>query len=463
MKTIHTINKSSIQSDPIYTVLNNEFVSLGCKTNDHLLISVSGGMDSMALLSLCVSMEQFSISVAHINHHLRENSDEDELLVVQVCEQNQIPCYVKNLNPASKKKGDSIEAWGRQQRYNYLSSLRSTISADWILTAHHSNDQAETILLNLSRKSGVSGLRGIAKKSSPIVRPFLNVTKTEIKSFVESQNIQYREDESNSDISIPRNFLRHTILPNWELTYPDIISSLNSSANYFKEWQDALDFLVIQELLPKVSLSDNQFEFSTEWFKSLPKMAKIRLVQILTKTDKIIQWSKHEIDSLDHFLNKDFVGHQIKLKNGWSLLWDRHQFMGQKNPTYSNEGIVELNPNSTVDFNQYRYALKIQGTNQQKLDDDSEQLDWSKLAGSKLEIRHWKAGDTFQPLGMKGHQKISDFLINKKTDRFSKQDQTVMTANGNIVWVCGQRIADWVKITQYTKEIAVINRQLIKS
>ena len=122
---------------------------------------------------------------------------------------------------------------------------------------------------------------------------------------------------------------------------------------------------------------------------------------------------------------------------------------------------VELLPDHPVDFNQYRYELVLAKKSNLDSAQNREQVDWSLLKDHKLEIRSWADGDSFQPLGMAGHQKISDFLINEKVDRFAKESQAVLTANGDIVWVCGRRIADWVKLTDKTKETAILNRSQI--
>ena len=114
-----------------------------------------------------------------------------------------------------------------------------------------------------------------------------------------------------------------------------------------------------------------------------------------------------------------------------------------------------------VDFNDYRYELVLSRQDKSDTTQNQEQVDWTLLKDRRLEIRSWTDGDFFQPLGMEGHQKISDFLINEKVDQFTKESQAVLTANGEIIWVCGKRIADWVKLTPHTQETAVLNRTFL--
>jgi len=459
MKELQPLDKTLIQSDPFFILVKKEMDSF-VDPGDKVLVSVSGGMDSMALLSLLSAMDTINIHVAHINHQLRDESTNDANFVQEVCDSLNVPIYTTILDPSSISTSESVEAWGRHHRYQFLKETANKKNIDWILTAHHANDQAETILFNLSRKTGVAGLRGIAKESGQLLRPLLNFPKIEIKQFVQRCHILFREDKTNTNKTIPRNFLRHEILKKWEKKSPEVITSLNTSTQHFSEWVDALDFVIKESYLPKVTQSDNEFYIRASWFNSMPKMAKIHLVRILTEKEYSISWSKHDLDGLNSFLLKEEVGHQLTLKNGWCLLWDREKIIGQKVTDSFRKDSVELFPNQPVDFSQYRYELLFQDMGQSKaLNDETEQVDWSKIMNAKLEIRHWKKGDAFQPLGMQGHQKISDYLINEKIDRFSKKDQTVLTANGDIVWVCGKRIADWVKITPDTTTTAVISRR----
>ena len=185
------------------------------KINDKVLIAVSGGMDSMALFALCNSLDRFNIAIAHINHCLRNDSEKDLDFVKSIAETSGIPFYFRNLNPAQISDGESIESWARKNRYKKLNHIASEVGAKWIMTAHHGNDQAETVLLNLSRHSGISGLRGIGKQNHNLLRPLLPFSKKQIKNFVLRMNIPYISDPTNDNLNIPRNFLRKKILKPW--------------------------------------------------------------------------------------------------------------------------------------------------------------------------------------------------------------------------------------------------------
>ena len=189
----------------------------------------------------------------------------------------------------------------------------------------------------------------------------------------------------------------------------------------------------------------------------------MRLIQLMTDEGND-QWSKHSILMLNQFLDKSTTGDFHFLHNGWRILHDRDTFIIQKSSNIVNKESVKLYLDTPVFHNNYEYVLELVDRKiSPSRNKDKETLDWSKLRHTQLEIRLWEAGDTFQPLGMNGRQKISDFLINEKVDRLEKESQSVLTADGKIVWVCGKRISDWAKITKNTKKIAILSRNLISS
>ncbi len=319
------------------------------------------------------------------------------------------------------------------------------------MTAHHGNDQVETLLMNLGRQTGVSGLRGIAKKRDNILRPMLNFSKIEIIEFSKKIGYHYYEDLSNSDISIPRNFIRHKVINNWEKQFPNIISGISNSIDHFNEWKNSLDFMIKTYLIEKVIQNKKDLIISKHIITTLPKMVKIRLIQLLIDNENQL-WSKHQIKMLNQFIDKSSTGTIHELHNGFRILNNRGNLIINK-PYKDKMHSVELCPNIPTSYLNFKYELIVQDQIK-NLSKNSESVDWSKLKNKKLELRVWKEGDSFQPLGMRGHQKISDFLINQKVDCISKESQSVLTADGKIVWVCGKRISNYIRLTDQTSETA---------
>ena len=452
LKNHHLINKlkSNLEAFP------------DLKENDRVLVSVSAGVDSVALLVLLNELDLFQLITVHINHKLRHESDFDEQFVRDISRDLNIPFRSKSLDPKNKLRKQSVEEWGRKERYSFLKNTLIKDKGHWIMTAHHANDQAETILMNLTRKSGIAGLRGISKEKDKVLRPLLNFTKTEILNFSKETDLPYQQDETNNDNSIPRNFLRNKILDTWEDQFPEVIQGISRSSNLLCEWSDSLDYMISKFIISDLKVRDKKTLISYNLLKTTPSIVKIRLIQLITDSSNN-QWSKHQMSMLLQFLDKSKSGDFYKLSNGCRLLRDRNSIKVQSPLKHVNDKSVILRRNSPTNFKNYRYELNLQNNFKNKNHNKNyEIVDWEKLKNTTLKLRLWKKGDVFQPLGMKGHQKISDFLINQKVDCFDKELQSVLTADGKIVWVCGKRISNWVRITRNTNQIAVLSRNMVQ-
>ncbi len=184
--------------------------------NEKLLVAVSGGPDSLALLQILLSLG-YTVCVAHVNHGLRENALLDETFVKAFCEERNIPCFIKKLklkeNAKKEFKGMSLEEAGRKARYDFFDEVVKQQKCTKIVTAHNRNDNVETVIMNLFRGSGLTGLRGIEPKRGNIVRPLLEVSREEIENYCESQNLTPRQDESNQETIYTRNKIRLEVIP----------------------------------------------------------------------------------------------------------------------------------------------------------------------------------------------------------------------------------------------------------
>ena len=439
--------------DPLYKKFQNELEKFSLKKNDKIIIAISGGLDSVTLLILLYSCQKYKLVNVHVNHGFHDKSIEHNLFVKKLSHKLEIPFYTKKLIPKKNNKSTSIEEWARLERYSFLNSTLYETDSQFIMTAHHGNDQAETLLMNLSRKTGVAGLKGIAKIRDRVVRPMLNMTKKEIVDFQNRNKFYFVEDPTNYDISIPRNYFRHKILTLWEKRYPEVFESIIKSMQYFNDWEASLDYLIMNSLIPNMVQNENEFIIPNKTINPMPKTLKLRLIKILTDNRNEL-WSKHQFELIKDFLNNNDTGNLFYFDNGWSLLHDRDKIVGKRILNKINNSII-INPNKNFILNNCQFRIDITNKISDKMYQDKfETVDWSKIKNKKLEIRVWKKGDFFQPLGMKGTQKISDFLINEKVDRISKISQYVCTADEEIFWVCGKRISNWARITKDTFEAA---------
>tara|TARA_B100001248_G_scaffold256074_1_gene236627 strand:- start:4783 stop:6150 length:1368 start_codon:yes stop_codon:yes gene_type:complete len=447
----------NVKDDPFAKSFRAKISSMKyLKKNDKVIIAVSGGMDSIALLYLAHCLNRFKIIVAHVDHSIREESIKDKIFVEGICKNFKIQFFFKKLNYESRSKNESLEEWARKKRYEYLKNLCDKTNSKWIMTGHHCNDHAETILINLSRQTGILGILGIQQKNGRIIRPLLSFNKKELYDFVMRLGLSFVEDSTNSDTSLPRNFIRNEVLKPWEVKVPSLIKSIYKTSKNIEEWKLLIDHILKGFIIDHLKISDRKIEIPTSSLNSLPNLGKLRLFQLLFQKEKKL-WSRHDFKMLGQFLNKPATGKISTIITSWLLLHDRGLIIARKRNHLLLKKQIKITPNRSVYFNKKKYRINTEQNKCQITGSKNEEIvDWSKLKNRNLKIRLWKKGDVFQPLGMKNKKKLSDFLINQKINNFSKTYQSVLTVDGEIAWVCGLRISEWVRITRNTTERALL-------
>jgi len=426
------------------------------RVGQQIIIAVSGGKDSMTLLySMCRIADglNLKINAVHINHHLRDNSNNDQILVDKFCKQLKINFTLDHLNPATKLKGESPEAWARNHRYASLERIRKEIGADWIFTAHHGNDQIETILFHLSQGTGISGLRGIHDNQGHILRPMLCFSRSDIDQYAAEMNIPWVDDSSNLDESIPRNNLRHNVIKPWERSNPDLVSAFHEISKHAKDANEALQFaanLLIPDIIKQKN--DNLFSLDEEQLKAIPSLLRTILLRELIGTTE--PWRRFIHNGLQTFVTNAKIGQIYRLPNNWQLLKDRKQFILNKIKVQQKKPIV-VSPDIEVNNGDFIFIWKTDTRLESfSVNRDTELIDANKINCQTLTLRPWLHGDRFHPFGMAGTKKISDYLIDEKVDLFTKGNQWVLVDREKIIWVCGRRINDEVKITDKTTDYA---------
>ena len=223
----------------------------------------------------------------------------------------------------------NIEEWGRKERYSFFDKIFFETGSNFIMTGHHGNDQVETLLLNLNRKTGSAGLRGIASKRKSVIRPLLNFCKKEIINFVERHKIQYVNDSSNQDFSLARNYIRNQIIKPWEEKDENIVRKISHSINLFSKWHSSLDFLIIKYILPNIEKSELKFKIELTLIHDMPITLQVRLLEILIENQDI-NFSKHHYKMIDQFINKPIIGKVFDIFNIWELRHERNFLVGYK-------------------------------------------------------------------------------------------------------------------------------------
>jgi tRNA(Ile)-lysidine synthase len=419
--------------------------------SNKILLAVSGGKDSMAMLHF-FKASNLNFGVAHCNFNLRRTeSDADEQLVKAVCEKHQIPFFVTHFKTTvyAEQNGISIQMAARDLRYNWFEELSVKNGYDFIATAHHKNDVAETMLINLAKGTGLAGLHGIRNKSGNIIRPLLDFTREEIEVFVQENNVDFRDDQSNFNNKYTRNGIRLDVIPLLEKINPNLIESLNQTANYLSDVEFILAEKIEEEFKQCTEQEEDRVLFDIEKLQSLTALPTQLYYFIksygfnATHVEDIIQSFKEQ--SGKQFLSKT---HQI--------IKDRNYLILQEIRENFNEEIII----NTIEELELKTDWKVEQLKNSTQFEIQKSAKYANLDGDKIKfplvLRNWEEGDVFQPLGMKGKKKLSDFFIDNKIDVLTKKTIQVLTSSNQIVWVIGYRIDDTFKLTANTKNLLII-------
>ena len=423
--------------------------------NQLYLVALSGGADSVALL-LALKKLGYNIEAAHCNFHLRgEESDRDEDFCKNLCRELDIKLHLAHFDTQTNASlhGISIEMAARNLRYNYFEALLKDINASAVCVAHHKDDSAETLLLNLVRGTGIEGLTGIKSKNNRIVRPFLCVRRNEIVNYLEQQNQLFVTDSSNLVNDVQRNKIRLDVMPLLQTINPLVVEHLNQTGEYIEEAASILN-------------------------TALEQMQN-RVVLLKTEEQTIIDIERLEKEQSSNYLlwyilkNYGFNAAQIKqiscgLKTSVGRVWESatHALTINNNkiivePLFTcdtkeyhliEEGLYYLKSKLSIEIKQELYSID----NGFSKDPKDVWIDADKVV-FPLSIRLIKEGDRMIPLGMKGSKLISDILTDTKVSYFDRQRQYVLLNNDQqIIWLVGRRIDDRYKITSSTKTVLKI-------
>jgi len=417
---------------------------------DKVLLTISGGKDSMTMLNLFIQ-EKLSFGVAHCNFQLRgEEADKDQEFVRQFCEVNGIEFHTIAFNTQeyATKNGISIQMAARDLRYTWFEKIRKENDYQYIATAHHKNDVAETMLINLTKGTGLSGLHGISNKNGKIIRPILCFNSIEIGNYVKENDVSYRDDVSNADTKYTRNSIRHKIIPELEKINPTFIETANTEAEQFSAIEEILNQKIKEEQSKLFVKTEYGFKIEIESLKKLTPL-KTYLFYFLRTYNFNASAVADIIDGLEGQSGKTFYSatHQIVKDRTHLLLSELKE---------NTEERIEINSIEELPFNvrliENVAGLEIEKSNQYAY------LDADKIQFPMV-LRTWQQGDTFKPLGMKGNKKVSDFLIDNKVSIVEKKAIKVLISGNDIVWLVGQRISDKFKITEATIKGLVLSQK----
>jgi len=430
---------------------NIESKNLFTKSNK-LLLGVSGGKDSMVLADLLLKAG-YSFSVAHCNFCLRaEEANAEEAFVSSYFKQKNIPVFSIRFdtNKYAEENKLSIQMAARELRYNWFKQLKNEHNFNYIVTAHHLNDNIETFFINVLRGAGINGLKGIPEKTETVVRPLLFASSKQINEYISANNIQYKEDSSNSEVKYLRNKLRHQLVPLLKEINPNLEETFSKEFNYFREANNLIEKTIAKEI-ENISTGVNN-EVSYEIKKVLNSNHVGLLLHYILK-----QYSfDSSIEAQVLVAIKAGQSGKLFLSKTHTCLLDRDAIIIKENKTVSATQSYTIEKNSNFISEPINLHFEIVEEAKIIVADDLVCLDFEKLT-FPMQLRKWKEGDSFQPLGMKGTKKLSDFFVNQKYTIFQKEEQWLLTSNNEIVWIVGKRIDERFKVNETTTKTLVIS------
>lgn len=424
------------------------------ETNQKVLLAISGGIDSMVLLQL-FEKSGFDYGIAHCNFQLRgDESDQDMEFVKKQVLIHGIQSFFETFETKeyANLNGISIEMAARDLRYEFFEKVRVENGYDFIVTAHHKDDLIETFFLNLSRKTGIKGLTGIKEKAGTLIRPLLFAGRNEIEKYAKENYIDFREDSTNSEVVFQRNFLRHKILPLFSELNPSFKKNILASVENLKDAEHVYSGFLQSEKTEVVSKNQNESVINIERLQN-SSFPKILLFEILseynfntTVVDEI--YKSLLTDSGKQFFSKTHRLVKDRKELFISVITDKDD----KIFYIENEDIELFEPLNIV-------IAIIRSKDFQIIKHSSIAcLDLNEIEFPLL-IRKWKQGDYFQPLGMTGYKKISDFFIDQKIPIHEKENIWILCSGKKVIWIMGHRIDNRFKITKQTTSVLKIEIQ----
>jgi tRNA(Ile)-lysidine synthase len=413
-----------------------------------LLLAVSGGLDSMVLLHLFQEL-QYDIAIAHCNFQLRGiESFGDQKFVQDYAEANGIPVFVTQFDTEAFAKDYklSTQVAARELRYNWFYELLENENYDYILTAHHADDNLETFLINLTRGTGLEGLTGIPVQNDKVIRPLLFLSRHEIDDYAKVHSIQWREDSSNASDKYVRNKIRHHLIPVLKELNPNFMSSFLKTESYLQESMAMVEdaaIMIYQQVAKEV---EDQIHFDLNQLLKLPNYRSY-LYQWL-KEFGFTAWND-VYDLVDSQSGKQVFATDFRLlKDRDSLILSPIDHSDMEEEFLVNENQTEVKIPLNITFCK---VADLSVVSNRTIFVDADQLVFP------LVLRKWKTGDVFMPFGMDGKsKKVSKFFKDEKLSLLEKENTWLLCSNDQIVWIVGRRADDRFRTVNTTKNVLKI-------
>jgi tRNA(Ile)-lysidine synthase len=417
------------------THLHSNFPAL---SSQRVLVAVSGGVDSLVLVDM---LREFSnaLAVAHCNFQLRgQDSAQDEQLVESYCKRHQLTCHIKRFD--TKRPKQSTQMAARTLRYNWFEELCLSNNYDVILTAHHADDNIETLLINIIRGTGIEGLTGIPEQNGRILRPLLPFYKSEIIAYAQTHQIPWREDRSNQSGEYQRNAIRHHVIPELVKLHPKALENTTKTIDFTKEAAK-----VIQQQTE---------ELQNQLF--LKEKETIRISISSVKALQPFSFWIHQLFTPYGFDHREVIK-LLSAQKGKCIHSTDHTFEVGRNELLLYKSIEQ---NKEMEFEVYEYGIhepiELLFSRDQQHEQSSLTLDATAIS-FPMKLRKWNRGDHFYPIGMSGSKKVSKYFKDEKYTATEKAAQWLLCSGNDIVWIVGKRADRRFVPTETTIDFLNIN------
>ncbi len=428
--------------------------------DDRILLTVSGGVDSMVMLSLFMQ-SGFRIGVAHCNFQLRgTESDEDEVLVAQEAARFGVPCYNRRFDTIGEmeRTGESMEMAARRLRYAWFEEIRRTEGYDVIAVAHHADDSIETFFINLLRGTGLRGLTGISTQLGRIIRPLMFASRKEITEYAVLNKIPFREDSSNRSTKYLRNKVRLGIVPRIREINPKFTDLMRRNLARLADAQRFIDRSIECIRAEAVTSADGIDTLHVDRIDP----AYPRGFVIYEVLNSAYGFKGDVIDALCHALQQEATGRRFYSREYVACV-DRGTVVVTR-IAEDDDCLIAVERDAARSYCgnavlYYEYCdidtIKTFGVPPQVAQLDADLLHFP------LSLRRWREGDWFVPFGMTGRKKVSDYLVDAKVSVAEKQRQFVLVSGDDIVWLVGHRIDDRYRLTAQTENVLRITKEIV--
>jgi len=423
-----------------------------------LLLAVSGGIDSSVMVDLFSGL-RYPFALIHCNFRLRgSDSEEDENFVRNLAKKLAVPFFSTRFNTLEYAQNNkiSVQMAARDLRYTWFEEIRKTNQYDFIATAHHQDDETETFFINLLRGCGIAGLKGIQARQNAVIRPLLWANRAEIEDYARENALQFREDKSNQDDYYLRNRIRHHLIPLLNELQPGFGKKMQENMNHLREENTWID-QTVNHLRQTITTEQNNkiiidLNAAGEYKTSIPFLSRLLAVYGFNESQirdlaGCLMNNGHLFESAEWQL----ITHQGKL-----ILRTKKDAVHPLNFRITEEeilaGITSIQTHLSLPLEWYIADIR----NITPFDNPA--YAWFDLDTLRfpLMIRNWQEGDIFQPFGLQGKKKLSDFFIDQKLNLFEKSDCPVFVSGDKIMWIAGKRPDHRFRLTKDTKNVLVM-------